>query len=110
MGGPRLLIVEDHALLAQTLSVALGAEGFQIDVPSQLDAASVRAVADELKPTVVLLDLDLGTGESGLSLIGPLRDTGAEVVVMTGSADRAQLGECLEAGASGVFRKSQPFE
>jgi DNA-binding NarL/FixJ family response regulator len=110
MGGQRLLIVEDHALLAQTLTVALGAEGFAIDVPPHLDRESVRAAAEQMRPTVVLLDLDLGMDVSGLSLIGPLRDTGAEVVVMTGTTDGAQLGECLEAGASGVFRKSQPFE
>jgi DNA-binding NarL/FixJ family response regulator len=110
VGTLRLLIVEDHALLTQTLRVALGAEGFEIDVPSALDHTSVRESAEALRPTVVLLDLDLGHDVSGLPLIGPLRDTGAEIVVMTGTADGARLGECIEAGAAGVFRKSQPFE
>jgi DNA-binding NarL/FixJ family response regulator len=104
-----LLIVEDHAVLAQTLSVALRAEGFEIHVPDDLSTASVLDRAKAAHVDVVLLDLDLGSELSGLLMIAPLRELGAEVVVVTATADNTTLGECLEAGASGIFRKSQPF-
>jgi DNA-binding NarL/FixJ family response regulator len=110
MTAARLLIVEDHAVLAQTLTVALRAEGYEIHMPDDLTLDGVVTFAESTEADVVLLDLDLGADASGVSMIAPLHDLGAEVVVVTGTSDAATLGECLEAGASGVFRKSQPFE
>jgi DNA-binding NarL/FixJ family response regulator len=110
MEGVRLVIVEDHAVLAQTLAVALRTEGFEIHVPETVEPESVLAAAEAVRADVVLLDLDLGTEVTGVSLIAPLRRMGAEVVVVTGTDEGAVLGECIEAGASGVFRKSQPFD
>ena len=111
MPAASLLIVEDHAVLAQTLTVALRAEGFEIHIPDDLSSEAVIRFAEAANVDVVLLDLDLGAGASGgVSMIAPLRAIGAEVVVVTATADTAKLGECLEAGATGVFRKSQPFD
>ncbi|MEX0659108.1 MAG: response regulator transcription factor [Egibacteraceae bacterium] len=107
----RILIIEDHELLAQTLQVALRADGFEVDVVGDLSAEHIVSVADETRPRVVLLDLDLGPqGGSGLPLIRPLRDLGATVVVVTGETDRARLGECVQAGAHGLLAKSAPFD
>jgi two-component system, NarL family, nitrate/nitrite response regulator NarL len=106
----RLLLVEDHALLTQTLTVTLQARGFVVVVPDNMTSEAVISAAEGDRPDVVLLDLDLGLDRSGVSLIGPLRKLGCEVVVVTGTEERKLLGECLEAGASGVFRKSEPFE
>jgi DNA-binding NarL/FixJ family response regulator len=105
----RLLLVEDHALLTQTMGAALRAEGFDVESPPELSADAVLAHADAVRPDVVLLDLELGSGVSGVPVIRPLCEQGFEVVVVTGSGDRRVLGECLEAGASGIFLKSRPF-
>jgi len=105
----RLLLVEDHALLSQTLGVALRAEGFEVESPPDLSAGAVLAHADAVRPDVVLLDLELGPGLSGVPVIRPLCEQGFEVVVVTGTGDHRLLGECLEAGASGIFQKSRPF-
>jgi DNA-binding NarL/FixJ family response regulator len=67
--------------------------------------------ARELAPVLVLLDLDLGPAlGSGLDLIGPLIEAGSRVVMVTGSTDRARLGACVEAGATGVVSKALGFE
>ena len=90
---------------------ALQADGFEVDEVSALAADGILKAATETEPDVILLDLDVG-GPLGtsLSLIGPLHDRGAHVVMLTGITDRVQLAECVEAGAIGVISKSEPFE
>lgn len=106
----RVLIVEDHALLAQTLTAALQADGFEVELAKGLDCDDVVNDADRLSPDVVLLDLDLGEHGSSLECIPRLRDLGCVVVMVTAETNRARLGECIHAGALGIVPKSAPFE
>jgi len=108
--GP-VLLVEDHELLAQSLGVALEAEGLDVVLAPLADGADVLAVAADHRPAVVLLDLDLGEGRaSGEALVPGLTDLGARVVVVSGASDVLRLGTCLELGAVAVLSKSRPFE
>jgi DNA-binding NarL/FixJ family response regulator len=97
--------------LAQSVTLALQAEGFEVERARDLDAAGIVEAAERHRPDVVLLDLDIG-GELGtsLSIIAPLQDTGARVVMVTGVTDRARLAACVEAGAIGLISKADPFE
>lgn len=105
-----VLIVEDHELLAGTMAMALRQRGIQVHAAAGPSPAAVVGLARGLAPVLVLLDLDLGpTLGSGLDLIGPLVEAGARVVMVTGVADRARLGACLEAGAVGVVSKAAEF-
>jgi DNA-binding NarL/FixJ family response regulator len=107
----RVLVVEDHALLAQSVTLALKAEGFEVHMATQLDAASIVQTAQEKRPDVILLDLDIGGAlGTSLSIITPLQDTGARVVMVTGVTDSARLAACIEAGAIGLISKADPFE
>jgi len=107
----RLLIVEDHAVLADGLAQALAEEGFAVavvDGPSE--EAIIRAAADA-RADLVLLDLVLGDAIGlTLPLIEPLRALGAEVLVLTGATDPVLLGQSLEAGACGVVGKTAAFD
>ena len=106
----KVLLVEDHELLAGTLAMALRQQGLEVHAAAGPSAAAVVDRARALAPVLVLLDLDLGSVMgSGLDLIQPLTDTGARVVMVTGVADRARLGACLEAGAVGVVSKATEF-
>jgi DNA-binding NarL/FixJ family response regulator len=109
--GASVLVVEDHDLLAQTLQVALAAEGLEVEVaPLGTDEALV-AVAHDRRPDVVLLDLDLGHEHAGGEALVPrLVELGCAVVVVTGSSDDLRLGTTLELGAAGVLAKSRPFD
>lgn len=105
----KVLIVEDHELLAGTMAMALRQQGLEVHAAAGSPEAVV-GLAHDLAPVLVLLDLDLGASMgSGLDLIGPLVEAGARVVMVTGVADRARLGACIEAGAVGVVSKAAEF-
>ena len=82
----RILIVEDHQLFAEAVDLALSVEGYD-----------------------VRRHLDLGRFGDGVRLIEPMARSGANVVVVTGSTDRARWGEAVRAGARKVQAKSQPL-
>jgi two-component system, NarL family, nitrate/nitrite response regulator NarL len=109
----RILIVEDHVLFAESLDLALSVEGYdvrRIDVPEDATSAgTLLASLLRLRPRIVLLDLDLGGFGDGTRLIAPLAKAGANVVVVTASADRGRWGEALRHGARATVSKSQPL-
>lgn len=105
-----VLIVEDHDLLAQTVAAALRAEGVTVHLAELTGIDGVLAQALLLRPSVALLDLDLGaTTGAGEDLVPGLVQLGTRVVVVTGSADDDRRGTCLERGAVAVLRKTVPF-
>ena len=106
-------IVEDHALLAESLLLALSLEGFNVTVvplsQSTTSATDLLHSILTLRPRVVLLDLDLAATGDGAPLIEPLTRAGCSVVVVTASGDLARWGECLSRGARTVLAKSTPL-
>ncbi len=105
----RVLLVDDHELVAETLAVSLRAEGIDVVRCVSIEPDAVLASIDEHRPTLVVLDLHLG-GRSALPLIGPAIERGSRVVMLTGETDVVRLAECVEAGASGLLSKGAPFE
>jgi two-component system nitrate/nitrite response regulator NarL len=109
----RVLIIDDHALFAESLELALSLEGYDVRRAPHPDpgvsASSALAAAIRMRPRIVLLDLDLGHHGDGARMIGPLAGAGAQVVIVTGSADRPRWGECLRHGARKVLVKTQPL-
>lgn len=111
MPAPTVFIVEDHELLAQSLGVALAAEGLEVKVADVRGGQDVLEQARAAQPQTVLLDLDLGDRqESGEAFVPDLVELGARVVVVSGSTDVLRLGTCLELGAAAVLSKSRPFD
>ncbi|HVW34660.1 MAG TPA: response regulator transcription factor [Acidimicrobiia bacterium] len=108
-GGPRLLLVDDHRLLVETLQMSLGSAGFAVSAAPCGTFDEVLAEAAAVRPTLVVLDLDLSGAGFGYDLIAPLRDLGADVLVLTGTTDRIMLARCLKAGALGVASKAAGF-
>jgi two-component system nitrate/nitrite response regulator NarL len=109
----RILIIEDHALFAESLELALSLEGYDVRrAPHPVAGASMNAMLAavlRMRPRIVLLDLDLGYYGDGAPIIAPLAAAGIQVVVVTGSADRPRWGECLRNGARKVLLKTQPL-
>ncbi len=104
------LIVDDHGVLADGLAMALSAEGLPAKVHVPTSPEGVLASVAEEPPHLVLLDLDLGLDRGGVDLVAPLRALGPLVLVLTGSTDRLVHARCIEAGASGVASKAEPFD
>jgi two-component system nitrate/nitrite response regulator NarL len=104
---PRVLVVDDHPLVATGLQIALRARGWTVEVAAGPSPGAVIAQAEAFAPDCVLLDLHLGPElGSGVDLIGPLRALGAAVVMLTAETDRFALAACLEAGAEGWICKN----
>jgi DNA-binding NarL/FixJ family response regulator len=105
-----IVVVEDHELLAQSLTYALRAEGLKVATCVDLAPAAVVELVQAQRPRLVLLDLDLGEHGSSVTLIDQCVEAGARVVMLTAVTDRARLARCIEAGAVGVVGKAQPLE
>jgi len=102
----RLLIVEDHTLVAVGLQLALSARGWDVEITDGPAASDVIEHARRFQPQCVLLDIRLGEGAgSGIDLIAPMRAAGAVVVMLTAETRRGVLASCLEQGAAGWIGK-----
>jgi DNA-binding NarL/FixJ family response regulator len=67
----RILIVEDEPLVRALLTSLLEAEGFK--TKQAATAADARAVTQDFDPQVAVLDIELGSGPSGIDLAQILR-------------------------------------
>jgi len=110
----RVLIIEDHELLAESLELTLSLEGHEVRrlvLPEEGGSiATLRSAALRANPRTVLLDLDLGRFGDGMALIAPLARAGANVVVVTASTDRGRWGACVRQGARKVLSKGRPLQ
>jgi two-component system nitrate/nitrite response regulator NarL len=109
----RVLIIDDHELIADSLAIALRLEGYdasrlpldpQRSTPTEILTAVIRE-----RPDVVVLDLDLGPRLDGADLLVPLNAAGVAVLVVTACSHKADWGGCLRLGARGVLGKNTPL-
>lgn len=101
---PRVLILEDHDLLAQSLAALLRGEGLLVEVARPAAARSAAGPGPDEPYDVVLLDLDQ-CREDAPERIRSLRADGARVVILTGSADVPPAA--VTAHAAGVIRTDE---
>lgn len=106
----RVYVVEDHAVMRETLIAFLGLDG-SIEVCGA--AASAERAVEELEaaqPALVVLDLSL-PGRSGLELLEEIRARwGYPCLVLSGHGERGYVTRALAAGAGGYVLKGRPEE
>lgn len=97
MPSTRVLVVDDHAFARATLTAALAGRG--IDVRGAGTAREAHAMALESRPSVALLDLDLGPGPTGIDLAHALRKAlpALGVCILTSFRDPRLAGSGLPA-------------
>ena len=76
----RLLVVEDEPLMASLLERSLTSAGFVVKTAA--DVESGRRSVDEFDPDIVLLDISLGDGPTGVHLAHALRKTRPDIAVL----------------------------
>jgi DNA-binding NarL/FixJ family response regulator len=105
-----VLIVDDHPLTRDALSVLLRQNGFEVAGEAG-DAETAISRAGEIEPDLILLDLSL-PGMSGLEALPRLREAApaAEVVVLTASGTDENLLAAIRGGAAGYLLKSESPE
>ena len=101
----RVLLVEDHDMVAEALQLALDrADGITVVGRARSRAEAVTDVAGHA-PDVVVLDRRLADGDA-LGVIAQLGSGGARVLVLTGDATPAVAVQVAKAGGAGLLLKS----
>jgi two-component system response regulator NreC len=103
----RVLVVDDHAVVRAGLRLLLDAED---DIETVGEAGDAREAVFEVrssKPDVVLMDVGLGSGKSGIEatpeVLREVPDT--KVLVLSMQDDPRYVREAFAAGASGYVLK-----
>ena len=104
----RVLIVDDHEVLAAAVAHVLDAEPDLVTVGVAGSLARARSLLATTTPDVVLLDHRLpdGDGVAAITELRALRPS-IQIVVLTASVADHVLVAAIEAGASGFVSKSR---
>jgi DNA-binding NarL/FixJ family response regulator len=107
----RLMLVEDHDMVAQSLRIILEQEAdIHVVAVSATVADAVERVA-LVKPDVILMDYYLPDGDGvGAATRIWVDHPEVKVVLLTGSEDPHALQRALEAGCVGYLDKAGPLE
>ena len=106
-----ILLVDDQALLCEVLKTWLDVEEDLIVAGLAHDGQEAIAKVEELKPDVVLMDIDMPKMD-GLSATRIIcqRFPETKVIVLSGHDDDTYLGKSLRAGAKGYLLKNTTAE
>jgi DNA-binding NarL/FixJ family response regulator len=101
-----VLIADDHPVVRQGLQVLLSVQDDIAVAGEAADGREAVAMAAELDPDVVLLDLKLPALD-GVAVLRELRGARirARVLVLTSAADRGLVALAVQAGAAGFLYK-----
>ena len=104
----RVLIVEDHQVVAEGLAALINDQADMTVVGSAGSVADSIAKTTELKPDLVLVDFRLtdGTGADAASAIRQVRPDTRLIFLTREDSDAARIA-ALEAGASAFIHKSR---
>jgi len=104
----RLVVCDDHRLLLEALSLALGESGQEV-LAMAVNTTDAVAAVREHQPDAVLLDLNFpdGTDLGSISDLRPACPT-AKIVILSASADHSVVAEAIAQGAHGFIGKDRP--
>ena len=104
----RVLIVEDHQIVADGLTALLNDQKDITVVGNVASVAETAAAASELQPDIVLLDFRLndGTGADAAAAIRRVAPNAKHIFLTREDSDVARFA-ALESGASGFIHKSK---
>jgi DNA-binding NarL/FixJ family response regulator len=107
----KVLLTDDHMLFRQGIRTLLSAESDIEAVGEAGNAMDAVALAQELRPDVVLMDIGMA-GMSSFEATRLIRKERPEVKVIFLSMydDEDYLAECVDMGANGYILKDSPAE
>jgi DNA-binding NarL/FixJ family response regulator len=105
-----VMVVDDHPLWRDGVARDLSERGFEVTATAGDTESAVR-IATTVRPDVVLMDLNLGTGSGVDAIVGIAGGVPAtRVLVLSASGAHSDVLEAVKAGASGYLVKSASVE
>ncbi|MBC8034820.1 MAG: response regulator transcription factor [Chitinophagaceae bacterium] len=104
-----IMIIDDHTLIRETWSFLLGKnEGFEV-VAETGDGEKAIGIAKELRPNIVLLDINM-TPLNGFDVLKLLRkySPGSKVIAVSMHSQPTYAKKMLRMGARGYVTKNSP--
>ena len=103
-----VLIVDDERTFGEALELALAHEDDLAIVAVETDGAHAIEAATERQPDVVIMDVSM-PGMSGIEATRRIREAHPDtrVVILSGHDDEHLLARAVQAGASGLLRKTE---
>lgn len=100
-----VLIADDHGVVREGLRVLLEREGIQV-VGEAATGGEAVALARQLRPTVVLLDIRMPGGD-GLQALSAIKTTlpQTSVIILSTYADPSYVSKAVAKGAAGYLSK-----
>ena len=107
----RVLIADDHAVFRYGLRTLLESEPRFTVVGEAADGLEVAKLTNELKPTVLMLDLAMPR-LTGIEVLRELASAEAAVrtIVLTAAIEKRQIVEALQLGARGILLKDAAIQ
>ncbi|HMB19703.1 MAG TPA: response regulator, partial [Spirochaetota bacterium] len=104
---PRILVVEDEALIALDTQKTLENLGYDVIAIAYSGEEAIR-LAEETRPDIMLMDIILKDEMSGIETVRIIHEKqDIPVIYMTANADIATINEARETGPYGYLNK--PF-
>ncbi|MEY4444488.1 MAG: hypothetical protein RL301_567 [Actinomycetota bacterium] len=94
--GKKVLIVEDEPLIASLLATAIQAAGFQTETASNANEA--KKLIDHFQPQLLLTDISLGDGPSGIHLVHAVQKSNPEIAILI----LTKYADAIRASADGL--------
>ena len=106
----RVVVADDHPFYRRELARSLAANGIEVAAEASNGEIAIRAV-ERTNPDVVIMDLNM-PGVSGLEATRRLmeRDPSTRVLVLSVSAEEADVTDALVAGAVGYVLKDRQVQ
>lgn len=104
----KIIIADDHKIVRAGLEMMINDQEDMTVIGTASDGQEAYQKAIELKPDVVLMDLNMPPGENGLIATKKLKEAAPDikVLILTMHDDKEYIFRVLQAGASGYVLKS----
>ena len=104
----RVMVVEDQTILRDSLVAAINAEPDMEVVASLADAGVAPAMAEKVRPHLVLMDVCTRGGASGIVAGQAIKErlVGVRVVIMTGMPEVSFVRQARDAGVDSFVYKN----
>ena len=108
----KIVIADDHAVVRSGFSMILNYQEDMEVVATAADGKEAYAMVAKYQPDVLLMDISMPPGESGLIATGKISEDfpNTKILILTMYDDEEYLFYVLKNGASGYILKNSPDE